>query len=82
MRAFVKEVNRGRVVRLRSITRPKPASEDWPTLQLPGATTLEAAAHQLLDAPAGSLVTVLARSGGARGVVSMDDVMRGMLAQP
>lgn len=80
VRAFVKEVNRGRVVRLRSVTRPKPAGEGWPALRLPGTTTLEEAAHQLLDAP-GSLATVLARNGSERGVVSMDDVMRGMLAQ-
>lgn len=81
VRAFVKEVNRGRVLRLRSILRPKSAGEDWPPLHLPGAETLEATALKLLAHP-GTAVTVLGRNGQPRGVVTMDDIMQGMLIQP
>jgi len=80
VRAFVKEVNRGRVVRLRSVAQPKPEGEDWPALRLAGTTTLEEAAHRLLGAT-DSAATVLARSGAERGVVTMGDVVRGMLAR-
>ncbi|ARO15933.1 glycine betaine/proline transport system ATP-binding protein (plasmid) [Ketogulonicigenium robustum] len=78
--AFVREVNRGRVIRLRSVLKPKPAALDWPQLQLPGNTTLEDGALALLPAPE-SLATVLGRNGQPRGVVSMDDIMRGMLVR-
>lgn len=80
VRAFVKEVNRGRVLRLRSISRPKPKSDDWPELHLPGSLTLEQSALKLLSSPA-SAVTVLDRKAQPRGVVTMDDIMQGMLVQ-
>ncbi|WP_199738033.1 quaternary amine ABC transporter ATP-binding protein [Falsigemmobacter faecalis] len=81
VRAFVKEVNRGRVLRLRSILRPKPRAGDWPQLELPGALTLEESALRLLSSPE-SAVTVLGRRGQPRGVVNMDDIMKAMLIQP
>ena len=81
VRAFVKEVNRGRVVRLRSILRRKADGMDWPALHLPGNTTLEEAAQRLIDAP-GDLVTVLSRQGQPRGIVGLEDIMRSMLASP
>lgn len=81
VRSFVKEVNRGRVLRLRTIMRPKAAGTDWPVLELPGATTLEQAALGLLKSPE-SMVTVLGRDGRPRGVIDMDAIMQGMLVQP
>ncbi|WP_273692314.1 quaternary amine ABC transporter ATP-binding protein [Ketogulonicigenium vulgare] len=78
--AFVREVNRGRVIRLRSVLKPKPAGRDWPQLQLPGNTTLEEAALLLLPAPE-SFATVLGRNGQPRGIVNMDDIMHGMLVR-
>lgn len=81
VRAFVREVNRGRVIRLRSVARPKAAAEDWPAFRLPGSVTLEDAALQLLPSP-GDRVTVLGRNGNPRGVATMEDVMRGILARP
>jgi len=78
--SFVKEVNRGRVIRLRSILRPKPSADPWPELHLPGTLTLEQSALQLLSDPA-SAVTVLSRTGQPRGVVDMNDIMHAMLIQ-
>lgn len=78
VQAFVREVNRGRVIRLRSISRPHSADTDWPTMQLSGSTRLEEAAIQLLAVP-DKAATVLGRNGLPRGVVSMDDIMQGML---
>ena len=75
VRSFVREVNRGRVVRLRTVLRPKPAAEDWPDLRLPGSTTLEQAAREMLSSGA-TRATVLARDGvTARGMVTAEDVL-------
>lgn len=81
VKAFVREVNRGRVLRLRSILHPKPPELPWPELHLPGTLTLEESALRLLSSPA-SAVTVLGRAGQPRGLVTMDDIMQGMLVQP
>ena len=81
VRAFVREVNRGRVVRLRSVLRRKADGMDWPQLHLPGATTLEDAAKRLIAAP-GDLITVLSRNGQPRGVAGLEEIMRAMLASP
>ena len=80
VQAFVREVNRGRVIRLRSVLRPRGAGAGWPELQLSGATTLEEAALRLLAVP-DKAATVLGRNGLPRGVVDMDDIMQGMLAR-
>ncbi|WP_394342792.1 quaternary amine ABC transporter ATP-binding protein [Paenirhodobacter populi] len=80
VRAFVKEVNRGRVVRLRSILRRKSPERDWPGLRLPGATTLEEAARRILDTSA-TEATVLSRGGEPRGVVTLSDVMENILTR-
>ncbi len=80
VQAFVREVNRGRVIRLRSILRPRKSASAWPEMQLSGSTTLEAAALRLLAVP-DKAATVLGRNGQPRGVVDMDDIMQGMLAR-
>ncbi|MCB5412356.1 quaternary amine ABC transporter ATP-binding protein [Pseudogemmobacter faecipullorum] len=78
VQAFVREVNRGRVIRLRSILRSRSPGSDWPAMELSGSTTLESAALQLLAVP-DQAATVLSRNGTPRGVVNMDDIMQGML---
>ncbi|MCX8997508.1 glycine betaine/L-proline ABC transporter ATP-binding protein [Rhizobiaceae bacterium BDR2-2] len=78
VRSFVREVNRSRVVVLRSIARPKKPGEDWPELCLPGSTTLEEAAKRLTSSDIRE-AAVLSRQGKPRGVVDLMDVTRNML---
>lgn len=78
VRAFVKEVNRGRVIRARSVSRPKPAGHAWPELTVEGWATLDETAVKIL-ASSGNEATVLSRNHTPRGIVSMDDIVHQIL---
>lgn len=78
IRAFVREVNRARVIQLRAITRPHKPDTSWPSLTLSGSMTLEEAAKQLTSSDIRE-ATVLSRQGRPRGVVDLMDVTRNML---
>lgn len=74
--AFVKEVNRGRVIQLQTIMRPlEPASN---SLTLPSDTILETAAKALTQAGQ-PLATVVDAGGQPVGTVGLPDIIHAMV---
>ena len=74
--AFVKEVNRGRVIRLDTIMGPVSGAGDG--LSLPGTTVLEAAARIMTDAGQSSII-VTDKAGKPTGRADLQQIISAMV---
>ncbi|SOC11812.1 quaternary amine ABC transporter ATP-binding protein [Rhodobacter maris] len=75
--AFVREVNRGRVLQAATVAGPLPEGK-LPAMTLPGKLVLEEAARRMLDA--GVLrATVVSARNRPRGVLEMADLLSAMV---
>ncbi|SOB98193.1 glycine betaine/proline transport system ATP-binding protein [Rhodobacter sp. JA431] len=75
--AFVREVNRGRVLQAATVARPLPES-NLPDMKLSGKLVLEEAARRMISAGASEALVVGARNN-PRGVLNVSDVLAAMV---
>jgi glycine betaine/proline transport system ATP-binding protein len=76
---FVREVNRGRVIRAATVATPLPEGDiALPKLRVKGTTTLELAARKLADKDVRS-ATVLGKDGRPMGVIDMHTMLTAMV---
>ena len=76
--AFVREVNRARVIRAATVARPVVAGGDLPEFSVPGTEVLETVARQMTAAGV-SHARVLGRRGQVRGTIAISDVLTAMV---
>lgn len=73
--AFVKEVNRARVIQVDAIMGPPAVSSGRQTVRIPSSTTVEACLREMSIANAAA-ATVISTDGHEVGSVSMDELIR------
>jgi glycine betaine/proline transport system ATP-binding protein len=73
--AFVKEVNRARVIQVEAIMAPPSVSAARQTVRIPASTTVEACLREMSIANA-TAATVISADGHEVGSVSMDQLIR------
>jgi glycine betaine/proline transport system ATP-binding protein len=76
--AFVREVNRARVIRAATVARPVVAGAKLPEFAVPGPEVLETVARQMTAAGV-SHARVLGRRGQVRGTIAISDVLTAMV---
>ncbi|MBK5946004.1 proline/glycine betaine ABC transporter ATP-binding protein [Rhodobacter veldkampii DSM 11550] len=76
--AFVREVNRARVIRAATVARPVAAGEELPQFSVPGTEVLETVARHMTTAGVNH-ARVLGRQGQLRGTIAISDVLTAMV---
>jgi glycine betaine/proline transport system ATP-binding protein len=76
--SFVREVNRGRVIRAATLVRPLEENEPVPEMTLPGHLVLEKVAKRMTDASVTS-VKVTNKAGRDIGVIDLSAIVQAMV---
>ena len=76
--AFVREVNRGRVIQAATLARPRTADEPEPEMTVPGRMVLEKIAKKMTDAGV-NLAKVTDKAGHELGVIDLAAIVGAMV---